>query len=483
MICATRQSSRVLRCLMLWPLCPKLRLYHQLTAQETQVALRPFYFAVHPDLFGQFPVERKVNEESLKKLSEHIQTIQTGGHTRQNTIAFYFRNIKQKNSGIFQRVEIKLKADLRETIVELLRMCGLSLEFIDSIQRNGNKSRIPRQMFGTSQWIREWEKQFHQEDAKENTKSHLGSWLQRNVPRAKENAINNQPIRKETEKLKRMLIEELGLIDIVWDSDWRYCHFIACLKSFYRLLAEQPVTMKALRGRCLIFTQVTGVSIHGNVLLGKEEVPHNWFKMITNIKQFRDIIEVIPTYEEMLSSYLNNVEIKQHSSDPHALLYLKQLQTLVGSLKKHHYDGDDPKLLGDWSYLQLVVESGAGPLSLSPSGQFSVPTSCPASLVIAFLMQNRNTAQERIHKQKLLNIEEKSIIEQCVYELELHSLKKENNISSADMIYCCRRLHKLYMSEMASNVQLLQGANINVSTYYAVQQDGTLTVPWNWTDL
>lgn len=47
-----------------------------LSTGEISTALRPFYFTVHPDLFGQYPTQRTVNENSLKQLSSIIESLQ-----------------------------------------------------------------------------------------------------------------------------------------------------------------------------------------------------------------------------------------------------------------------------------------------------------------------------------------------------------------------------------------------------------------------
>ncbi|KAL8613915.1 hypothetical protein ACOMHN_032905 [Nucella lapillus] len=62
-----------------------------LTTQEVSAALRPFYFIVHPDLFGQFPNERAVNEDSLKHLSEYVMSLQVSGRARPIQLTFFIR--------------------------------------------------------------------------------------------------------------------------------------------------------------------------------------------------------------------------------------------------------------------------------------------------------------------------------------------------------------------------------------------------------
>ena len=46
-----------------------------LTGTEVSTALRPFYFLVHPDLFGKYPQEQVENEKSLKVLKNYVDTL------------------------------------------------------------------------------------------------------------------------------------------------------------------------------------------------------------------------------------------------------------------------------------------------------------------------------------------------------------------------------------------------------------------------
>ena len=46
-----------------------------ISSSEALRALRPFYLAVHPDLFPQHPRERSTNEDSLKKLNSYLDAL------------------------------------------------------------------------------------------------------------------------------------------------------------------------------------------------------------------------------------------------------------------------------------------------------------------------------------------------------------------------------------------------------------------------
>ncbi|MEQ2209007.1 hypothetical protein XENOCAPTIV_022265 [Xenoophorus captivus] len=79
--------------------------HRALSGAEAASALRPFYFAVHPDFFGQYPYEREVNENSLKRLNGYLENLQKPGSNlaRPTELTFFVRDTKEnteKKAGI-----------------------------------------------------------------------------------------------------------------------------------------------------------------------------------------------------------------------------------------------------------------------------------------------------------------------------------------------------------------------------------------------
>lgn len=62
----------------------------------------------------------------------------------------------------------------------------------------------------------------------------------------------------------------------------------------------------------------------------------------------------------------------------------------------------------------LVVEGEAGPLMLSPSGQFITPSSCPVSLLISFMTSNLTEARSRLERHVADVKKEKDLTAQCI---------------------------------------------------------------------
>lgn len=75
--------------------------------------------------------------------------------------------------------------------------------------------------------------------------------------------------------------------------------------------------------------------------------------------------------------------------------YENNLRRLTTSLSdyqgRYGYPKSWPLTLAQY---ELVVESEAGPLMVSPTGQFIVPASCPPSLLVNFVTDNLDQAKD-----------------------------------------------------------------------------------------
>ena len=122
------------------PLLVTLTFRRELTSSEVSTALRPFFFLVHPDLFGLFPKEQAVNETSLKSLQSYLSN--KGFKPASESVTFYLkdRQVKVTNKGQrsnLERVSVRLKAgELRPTVLSILRSANLPTSYVDSIQKS-----------------------------------------------------------------------------------------------------------------------------------------------------------------------------------------------------------------------------------------------------------------------------------------------------------------------------------------------------------
>ena len=106
-----------------------------LSSNQVSVALRPFYFSVHPDLFGKHPIERDTNENSLKQVNSYIETLLHQKPIRPSRVKFY---LKKQNSQEhhFETVNISLvQKDILGALQTILSSCNLSTEYIDKLPK------------------------------------------------------------------------------------------------------------------------------------------------------------------------------------------------------------------------------------------------------------------------------------------------------------------------------------------------------------
>ena len=112
-----------------------------LSSNEVSVALRPFYFAVHPDLFEQHPRERDVNENSLKQLNNYIETILHQKPVSSSKVKFFLRKQKPSTDRSFEAVNISLdpKKDIRGALQNILSSCSLPTHYVDNLPKPSAK--------------------------------------------------------------------------------------------------------------------------------------------------------------------------------------------------------------------------------------------------------------------------------------------------------------------------------------------------------
>ena len=87
-----------------------------------------------------------------------------------------------------------------------------------------------------------------------------------------------------------------------------------------------------------------------------------------------------------------------------------------------------------------------------------------------------------VHQFKVLNlysffsrnlVTEDEAVQICKEKLQLSSLSKDRSVSPLQMSDCCERLSKQDNPD-------LNNSTLIVSKYYHVNEDGHISIPWNW---
>ncbi|KAF5290925.1 hypothetical protein FQA39_LY14531 [Lamprigera yunnana] len=381
---------------------------------------------------------------------------------------------------VFRLIKISLREnDIREVVLQVLKCSNLSTEYVDKIPKSKKDNvQIHRDIdleddpfysiFAMNKKVNE-----------KRGSLKLKTWIVSNYNVAQHRSEMHKPVREELSRLKKNFLERLKILDIRWDCGWNEQHFMGCLQSLKDMVDQYPEQMELLKGRVLVFAPFSGVSLDGHVMLYNGEVRNNWLDSIKNIKKNDKALERIPAFERAISQVLLDIQVVRRKFMPKTQAanyerYLQQLTTNINNyLGKRLFPSEWPKSLKNY---EIVVENEAGPLMLSPTGQFITPSSCPGLLLIKFITENLTEAAIRIDNYKRDKYVERSLHQQCMDELHLPVLYKDDNVTPELMIHCCNQLLK-----HKNDLENIKGLHLYITTYYSILTDGTVCIPWNWT--
>lgn len=450
-----------------------------LNNSQTAAALRPFYFAVHPDLFGRYPKERSVNEQSLKILHEYVASLQTNqpSHIQPTELVFYMRSPDKQKA--LKDVRIVLKsADIRKTVTTILEACGLSLDFINTISKSQ-----PGPQPG---YILDWHPTYHTATAINKERRYspppertLQHWLQENSDRIHRYKEASQGAQDEIDRLCHNIVSRVGVKSVRWENIWGNRHYIASLLSFNQLCDYQPDWMReTLAGRHLVFSNGTGINLHGEIVLGSEDVPNDWVTLLRSVSAYDPMIQRLPRMEGELSTLLHNIRIvrRQQQEFVMAQTYEVLLNKMLNSLSRSQLLVQNILSNQDLSHLVMVVECESGPLALSNKGQFLIPASIPASIMLQFVHENKDRAETFLIDAEMHMFYLEQVLDLCHDKLDVSVIIKDDAVTPQQMTECCQRL----LDNHAQLNEYLHGTRLKVSTYYTILRDGEVTIPWNW---
>lgn len=470
-----------------WPLSCRA-----LSGAEAVNALRPFYFAVHPDFFGQHPTEREVNENSLKRLSVYLENLQKPGlkSLKPTQLTFHVRETDQNSSDGqepvntcgFRVVSFTLHTrDLLSTVLHVLNSCSLSVEHIQNVSSNVQppeqaKRRPDRPIkwdktYYTFTGFKDPEGDLQQASRLETT---LTSWLDNNGESAVKRLESSLPLRKELDRLKEGLSHQLQLTDIRWQRGWGVAHRCSQLHSLSRLTQQNMETLKNAKGCTIIFADRSGMSAVGHVMLGTMDVHHHWTTLFERLPHYLDLQRRLALLEEQISQLLGGIQVVC-TEDLQPALTLEEHYSLLdafrGRLLRHRRPVHPRSLRG----LQMVLDSDRCAPSLHELGHFNIPVLCDPASLQGFILAKAQEARESLRRKEELKAIEKELMRASTEHFSLAKFYKEPSVSSKQMAACCKRL-------LERSLPCLQGMRLCVSHFYSVTQDGDLCIPWNWKD-
>ncbi|XP_028165646.1 T-cell activation inhibitor, mitochondrial isoform X1 [Ostrinia furnacalis] len=459
-----------------------------LSSAEISTALRPFYFSVHPDLFGKYPAQRKVNENSLQQLSALLEAQQSSRGIAVPPLSFYLRQ-KDMPEGEFKHVKIQLNGNnARETVVKVLNACQMSTTYVDKIPRSTitNNPSIDQQYADFAKAYQEYSSEFEKVNKMkrkvEERKAILNviEWVYDNSMIAKEKYESTEATRDQVKTLMEHLCKTYGIKQVKYDNGWNISHIRGGLQSLVSLAGQHSKVMANLEGRTIALGQFTGVSLDGDVYLNIIDVRNEWLSLIKKVSQEDSALTAIPNYEKALSGVLREIHICRRKFMPKvsAHQYCNHLRQLITSIGDYYGRGNKfpshvPSSLKKY---EIVVEPEAGPLMVSPTGQFITPSSCPASELIPFISKNLDEATTLMTEYSINKHVERALHKEVKERFGLLELHKDDSITPGLMISCCQRL----LTRVDKIGTILQGNILYITHYYSVLSDGVLCIPWDF---
>lgn len=260
----------------------------QFTSSQLQTALRPFFFMVHPDLFGKFPEQRAINENSLQVLSAHLESLQRRSYALQSNppnLPFYLRNKDKSKPFRLVKVPLNQQRDTKNFVINVLKICDLDSEKIEKMTpASPKKTSVDyRPRPGVKYTVDDNEGQFSEEfdlfqfkvrRAREDET--LVKFIKKNIDLAQIRTKSLEELKEEVQKLKVDLETKLHLVKISYNCGWNFEHFRGCLKSLEKLYELYGDDMHNLKDKTIIFSQFTGVSLDGDIHLFTGDVQNNW---------------------------------------------------------------------------------------------------------------------------------------------------------------------------------------------------------------
>ncbi|XP_067938327.1 T-cell activation inhibitor, mitochondrial-like isoform X2 [Watersipora subatra] len=472
-----------------------IRYYSKRSTRRTsklQAILRPFVFSVHPDLFGQYPGPKSINEVSLKQLNEYVQASETDRRgMSKRFLKFYQRvdqNVDSHNYGGLRLMKVKLNEDLLQSVRSLLAEGHLPLEDIDNYIEDWKLDSPSADNSRPIDWIQShyfaatgrqcpftdvWEEIYKLKPAVS-----LHRWVSCNIKNAKRLDESSLALRRKCGALQEHLVNKYSLGSITWTCGWRGSHQLASLRKLDSLLDQQPDYAAIVSGRSITMGNESGVSMNGDIALCIDEVPEQWSEKLSTTASNDSYLQKIPEAEQQLSSLLNDIQIVRRIEPPVPMadIYYSSLASLVSrfGMARMMSSATPSKSLG---HIKLCVTGTAGDeMTLTPEGHISVPSHSPVWAVRSFIQDNERAAFEMAELYMKQKIKADKLANAVIEDYMLESLCVDNSVSYDKVIECCENL----LSSSDSVRHMLQGVRLCIAPYFAVMSDGEMCITWDW---
>lgn len=489
--------------------CPlRLSPKRTLTSVQAMTVLRPFYRAVHPDLFGQYPQQKVVNEESLKHLNSYIECsrgsvnlVEGGGADRNISLQFFLHpSVQSTANGVEpsestpKPVTIQLhRGDLRTSLQSIL--ATFNMNGIDSGQTEellstplhgeagpGSVQDVSTTLSDLSCYFDEDGEFFNKEHwTIDQKRPSLSTWL-RNV--AKEASVlreTTKPTRKAVEELTKRLCEEYRCSEVRISTQWSPAVSLGAVKrldQFLRSLDKELLAV-SLQESVVHLSDRNGVTVNGEVHFDCNSLIKDWAKVLPRISRAKQMVSKFESFEEFISSSLGNMRVERHPlmSPSSYWIALKHLHSQFNPKTSFRAGSMEDHVL-------MIIPPSMSP-SIKSNGVFLIPADMSQFEVARFVSSEERRAV------KIREVNERSLSN---LQHSLAVLKEQLNLKSLSVSHVLTRDEVLSFSDLlqaslsgqlwregieGSDFHILRGHHVKVDCVRGLSPQGVIHLAWD----
>ncbi|TKR80788.1 hypothetical protein L596_014797 [Steinernema carpocapsae] len=459
-----------------------------LSAQQAQQALRPFYFAVHPDRFARTPEIRAKNEKSLQIFNGYLNELFPNRFDNKTPVEVNF-SIDTGN-GKLRDVSMSLSGSDPNRIVRMaLEKCELSTSHVPEPPKQSlfEGFGAAATFSGPSDLNGMFDELLHRSPARRKRHApvqtrNLFVGLVRNRDQALKNAESYENTKEALSTEVDFIIHRTGLKEIMWTMNWAHAHMRRSLIGLNRVLDQatpehRETMIHAMNKRSLRFGRGGSfVCNDGGLQFGADDVPETWQQVCleANVRRFQ--LRNLSESRKHLSHLFGGAQIIV-ANESNLLKTVDQFRSIIVRISAR--PKSDLKRIRSLSANTVIeITSAYDELALSRNGRLMVPCNVDVTALLEFLEACSDKAREVNKNAYQEQIEVENLKDECCKELNLKSVSWEPEIARDALISCLRRLRdsKEEVRTSLQGLQVLISTNPNV---YATA-DGEVSVPFDW---
>ncbi|EDX16931.1 GD16606 [Drosophila simulans] len=433
----------------------------RLLSTDLVTALRPFYQAIRTDGQTHNPAEKRVNEESLRLLCSHLESLtgpSASGLPPDGHLEFYIPSGAEEAGG---KGVSRLGQEMEKELGKVLRKGPVR-----------EKVRPPQAPVQTNtSALRELFKDAKREHS-------LEIWMRQALARSQASEVAT--LRGKIEGIEEALVQLLGIRGTRYDCGCNMERYHNCLSSLKGLSEDPKVAgqLGALRNRFVVFAPYTGISLEGDVMLFSGDSPAGWLAFLSEMRLHEEQLKLVPLYEKALSAVLLGIRIERRRvPEPgcEARAYAGSLRRVIRAVSEHlRLEESVQELPASLQDHQLAIVPDSDIPKVSQTGLFLAPASCSGPDLVEFICRNLDVASGRFSRYRRDIQVERQLWRQCQEELGLQRLSKVDSVTPDKMVVAIRHL-------LQSGVNRPCRALFCTSRMlFQVPTDGIVCIPWDF---